>query len=110
MTMDLKRNASRESMTSNGKMASMFFLSQVNSSFIYISIYSVALPNMAYEVVSNIVDLPSNTSYWLNNSDFKNNSNISTTTVAADNEKSFKRKLSENEENEDESKTALPKN
>jgi len=68
---------------------------------------------MTHEVVSNIVDLPSNTSYWLNNGDFKNNSNTSTTTVAEDNEKSFKRKLSENEENEeneDEPKTTLAKN
>jgi len=65
---------------------------------------------MTYEIVSNIVDLPSNTSYWLNNGDFKYNSNTSTTTVAADNEQSFKRKFSENEENEDESKTTLAKN
>jgi hypothetical protein len=65
--------------------------------------YSVTLPNRSYKIVCNVVDLPSNTSYWLN--DFKINSNTSTTTVTGHNEKSFKRKLSENEENEDESKT-----
>jgi hypothetical protein len=72
--------------------------------------YSVALPNMTYKIVSNVADMPSNSSYWLNNGDFKINSNTSTTTVAADNEKSLKRKFSENEENEDEAKTTLTRN
>jgi hypothetical protein len=33
--------------------------------------HSITLPNMTCEIVSNIVDLPSNSSYWLNNSDLK---------------------------------------
>ncbi|CAF1024630.1 unnamed protein product [Rotaria sordida] len=62
--------------------------------------YSITLPNMPYEIVSNVAKLPSNSSYWLNSGDLKNCSNTSTTTIAAADEKSSKRKLDENEENE----------
>jgi hypothetical protein len=66
---------------------------------------------MSYEIVSNIADVSSSSSCWLNNADLHISSNIFTTTVAANNEKSFKRKLtSENEENEGESRTTLAKN
>ena len=61
--------------------------------------YSIILPKMSYEIVSNVANLPSNSLYWLNSLDLKDCSNISTTTIAAANEKSFKRKLIENEEN-----------
>lgn len=36
MTMDLKRSSSKESMTNNGKMISMFSLSRVNSSISFL--------------------------------------------------------------------------
>ncbi|CAF0981507.1 unnamed protein product [Rotaria sp. Silwood1] len=62
--------------------------------------YSITLPNMPYEIVSNVANLPSNSSYWLNSGDLKNCSNTTTTTIAAANEKSTKRKMIENEENE----------
>lgn len=62
--------------------------------------YSITLPNMPYEIVSSVVNLPSDSSYWLNNSDLKNSSNTITTTVTEANKKSFKRKLIDNEENE----------
>lgn len=42
MTMDLKRSSSKESMTNNGKMISMFSLSRVNSSISFLRISSPA--------------------------------------------------------------------
>ncbi|CAM2718317.1 unnamed protein product [Rotaria socialis] len=62
--------------------------------------YSITLPNMSYEIAAHVGYLSSNSSYWLNSLDLKNCSNTPTTTTDAAKEKSFKRKLIENEENE----------
>jgi hypothetical protein len=65
---------------------------------------------MTYEIVSDITDLPSNSSYWLNDYTLKNKSN-NIATVTAERVKLLKRKLmDENEENEMEPKTTLAKN
>jgi hypothetical protein len=62
---------------------------------------------MTYKIASTVVDLPSSSSHWLNNDDWKNSFNTSTTTTTtylAQNETPKKRKLSDgNEENEFES-------
>jgi hypothetical protein len=60
---------------------------------------------MTYEIASIVVDLPSSSSHWLNNDDWKNSFNTSTTTTyLAQNENPKKRKSSDrNEENEFES-------
>jgi hypothetical protein len=63
---------------------------------------------MTYEIASIVVDLSSSSSHWLNNDDWKNSFNTSTTnttiTYLAQNENPKKRKLSDgNEENEFES-------
>ena len=55
---------------------------------------------MKYGIISNIGDLPCESSYWLNSIDLKNHLNTSITTFTPANEKSNKRKSIDNEENE----------
>ena len=64
--------------------------------------YSVNLPNMTYEIISIVVDLP--LSHCIDSSALNNSSNTSTTTYSAQNQNPKKRKVSdENEENQYES-------
>ena len=55
---------------------------------------------MTYEIVSNINNLSCESLYWLYNDILTNHLNTSITTMTKTNEKSNKRKLIEDEENE----------
>ena len=59
--------------------------------------YSIPLPNMPYEIVSNVANLPSNSLYWLNSFDLKDARISPPPRLLQQIKKSFKRKLIENE-------------
>ncbi|CAF4307557.1 unnamed protein product [Rotaria sp. Silwood2] len=65
------------------------------------SFYKIALPNIEYEFVTNIVHFSSDSANLFNRIDLNNSMNMCTTTMNGTNEQSFKRKLSDgNQENE----------
>ncbi|CAF1618510.1 unnamed protein product [Rotaria magnacalcarata] len=65
------------------------------------SFYKIALPNIEYEFVTNIVHLSSDSANLFNRINLNNSMNICHTTMSATNEQSLKRKLSDgNQENE----------
>ncbi|CAF3359367.1 unnamed protein product [Rotaria socialis] len=65
------------------------------------SFYKIALPNIEYEFVTNIVHFSSDSANLFNRINLNNSMNICHTTMNATNEQSLKRKLSDgNQENE----------
>ncbi|CAF4035549.1 unnamed protein product [Rotaria sp. Silwood1] len=65
------------------------------------SFYKIALPNIEYEFITNIVHFSSDSANLFNRIDLNNSMNMWTTTMNGTNEQSLKRKLSDgNQENE----------
>jgi len=65
------------------------------------SFYKIALPNIEYEFVTNIVHFSFDPANLFNRLDFNNSTNMCTTAMDGTNEQSLKRKLSDgNQENE----------
>ena len=56
---------------------------------------------MKYEIIANVVDMPRESSFWLNHGDFQNDLSVATTTITECNEKSSKRKSKCDDEEND---------
>ena len=79
--------------------------------FVLANFYCICVPNMKYEIISSLVDLPGNSPYWL--CDVHNSLNLITTTATTEHEnKCIKRKLeaeAEDQENEIQMETVTNK-